>query len=288
MRNLIDFLVKYSTAMLFMLLVLLSCILLFTGNTYQQSVYLTSANAFAGSIFEVGQSVTGYFNLRNINQDLQQRNASLENEVLNLKNEIAYLKTIVPLDSATEARIPSARFDFVMATVINNSTHRPRNFFTINRGSADGIMPGMGVVDQNGIVGIVNVTGKKSARIISVLNETQRFSVKVKGSNYVGSLSWKEGNPAIAYVEELPRHVKYNVGDTIVTSGYSTTFPEGIPVGFVMGQVHTTDDNFYTLKVHLAADFSQLSTVRVIRDEFKAEMDSLNLFDQRTEASKNK
>lgn len=188
MRNLIDFLVKYSTAMLFMLLVLLSCILLFTGNTYQQSVYLTSANAFAGSIFEVGQSVTGYFNLRNINQDLQQRNASLENEVLNLKNEIAYLKTIVPLDSATEARIPSARFDFVMATVINNSTHRPRNFFTINRGSADGIMPGMGVVDQNGIVGIVNVTGKKSARIISVLNETQRFSVKVKGSNYVGSL----------------------------------------------------------------------------------------------------
>ncbi len=288
MRNLIDFLVKYSTAMLFMLLVLLSCILLFTGNTYQQSVYLTSANAFAGSIFEVGQSVTGYFNLRNINQDLQQRNASLENEVLNLKNEIAYLKTIVPLDSATEARIPSARFDFVMATVINNSTHRPRNFFTINRGSADGIMPGMGVVDQNGIVGIVNVTGKKSARIISVLNETQRFSVKVKGSNYVGSLSWKEGNPAIAYVEELPRHVKYNVGDTIVTSGYSTTFPEGIPVGFVMGQGHTTDDNFYTLKVHLAADFSQLSTVRVIRDEFKAEMDSLNLFDQRTEASKNK
>ena len=288
MRNLIDFLVKYSTAMLFMLLVLLSCILLFTGNTYQQSVYLTSANAIAGSIFEVGQSVTGYFNLRNINQDLQQRNASLENEVLNLKNEIAYLKTIVPLDSATEARIPSARFDFVMATVINNSTHRPRNFFTINRGSADGIMPGMGVVDQNGIVGIVNVTGTKSARIISVLNETQRFSVKVKGSNYVGSLSWKEGNPAIAYVEELPRHVKYNVGDTIVTSGYSTTFPEGIPVGFVMGQVHTTDDNFYTLKVHLAADFSQLSTVRVIRDEFKAEMDSLNLFDQRTEASKNK
>ena len=288
MRNLIDFLVKYSTAMLFMLLVLLSCILLFTGNTYQQSVYLTSANAFAGSIFEVGQSVTGYFNLRNINQDLQQRNASLENEVLNLKNEIAYLKTIVPLDSTTEARIPSARFDFVMATVINNSTHRPRNFFTINRGSADGIMPGMGVVDQNGIVGIVNVTGTKSARIISVLNETQRFSVKVKGSNYVGSLSWKEGNPAIAYVEELPRHVKYNVGDTIVTSGYSTTFPEGIPVGFVMGQVHTTDDNFYTLKVHLAADFSQLSTVRVIRDEFKAEMDSLNLFDQRTEASKNK
>lgn len=274
--------------MLFMLLVLLSCILLFSGNTYQQSVYLTSANSVACSIYEVGHGVTGYFNLRSINQDLQQRNASLENEVLNLKNEIAYLKTMVPLDSATEARIPSLRFDFVMATVINNSTHRPRNFFTINRGSADGIEPGMGVVDQNGIVGIVNVAGKKSARVISVLNETQRFSVKVKGSGYVGSLCWKEGSPSVAYVEELPRHVKYHVGDTIVTSGFSTTFPEGIPVGYVMGQVHTSDNNFYTLKVHLAADFTQLSTVRVIRDEFKAEMDSLNLFDQKPEDSKNK
>lgn len=268
--------------MLFMLLVLLSCMLLFSGNSYRQSVYLTSANSVTGSIYELTHGVTGYFNLRSINNDLQQRNAALENEVLNLKNEIAYMKTMLP-DSAADARIPASRFDFVMATVINNSTSRPHNFFTINRGSAEGIAPGMGVVDQNGIVGIVNVTGKKSSRIISVLNITQKFSVKVKGTNNVGSLSWKAGNPAIAYVEELPRHVKYHVGDTIVTSGYSTTFPEGIPVGYVMGQVRTADDNFFTLKIRLAANFSQLSTVRVIKDEFKAEMDSLNEFDSRTD-----
>lgn len=282
MRNLIDFLVKFSTAMLFIVLVLLGCILLFTGNLYQQSVYLTSANSVAGSVLEAAHGVTGYFNLRAINADLQQRNAALENEVLNLKDRIAHLNTLVPLDSATEARWSASRFTFVAATVINNSTSRPRNFFTINRGSADGIKPGMGVVDQNGVVGIVNVTGKKSARIISVLNESQRFSVKVKGTDYVGSLAWKEGNPSVAYVEELPRHVKYHVGDTIVTSGFSTTFPEGLPVGYVMAQVHTSDDNFFTLKVRLSADFSRLSTVRVIKDEYKAEMDSLNNFDRIT------
>ncbi len=269
-----------------MLYVLLSCILLFSGNLYRESVYMTSANAVSSSVYGMAHGVTGYFNLRSINEDLQLRNAALENEVLNLKDEVARLKTLVPLDSATDARIPAARFDFVMATVINNSVNRPRNFFTINRGSTDGIAPGMGVVDQNGVVGIVNVTGRKSARIISVLNVTQRFSVKVKGTNNVGSLSWKEGNPAIAYVEELPRHVKYHVGDTIVTSGYSTTFPEGIPVGYVMGQVNTADNNFYTLKIRLASDFSELSTVRVIKDEFKTEMDSLNNFDERTEPGK--
>lgn len=267
--------------MLFMLYVLLSCILLFSGNLYRESVYLSSANAVSSSVYGAAHGITGYFNLRSINEDLQQRNAQLENEVLNLKNRIAYLKTMLPPDSAAAARIPAARFDFVMASVINNSTTHPRNFFTINRGSAEGLKPGMGVVDQNGIVGIVNVTGKNTSRVISVLNVTQHFSVKVKGTTYVGSLTWKEGNPSIAYVGEMPRHVKYHVGDTIVTSGYSTTFPDGIPVGVIMGQIKTADDNFYTLKVRLAANFTELSTVRVIKDEFKAEMDSLSLYDER-------
>ncbi|MBP3298446.1 MAG: rod shape-determining protein MreC [Muribaculaceae bacterium] len=274
---------KYSTAMLFIVLVLISCTLLFTGNTYQESVYLTSANRVSSSIYGVSQGVTGYFNLRSINEDLQRRNALLENEVLNLKNAIGNLNTLVPMDSAEAQRLQAHRYDFVSASVINNSVNRPRNYFTVNRGSDDGVRPGMGVVSQNGIVGIVNVTGRHTARIISLLNVTQIFSVKVKGTNSVGSLIWKEGNPSIAFVTEMPRHVKYHVGDTIVTSGYSNTFPEGIPVGIVMAQVRASDDNFFTLKVKLASDFNELSTVRIIRDMYKSELDSLNQFDSKEE-----
>ncbi len=270
---------KYSTAMLFIVFVLVSCILLFSGNLYQQSVYLTSANAVSSGIYGVSHGITGYFNLRSINEDLQLRNAALENEVLNLKNEISYLKTVIPLDSVEAERLQAHRFEFIMATVINNSVHHPRNYFTVNKGYDDGIRPGMGVVSQNGIAGIVNVTGKHTSRIISLLNVTQHFSVKVKGTNYVGSLEWKEGNPATAYVAEMPRHVKYHVGDTIVTSGYSTTFPEGIPVGVILSQVKTADVNFFTLKIRLASDFNELSTVRIIKDEYKNELDSLTNFD---------
>ncbi|MDE6243426.1 MAG: rod shape-determining protein MreC [Muribaculaceae bacterium] len=265
--------------MLFMLYVLLSCIMLFSGNLYQQSIYLTSASSVGNAIYSAAQGVTGYFHLRSINSDLQQRNAALETEVLNLRHRLADLKSSMS-DSIHAGNSEVDRFRFISATVINNSTHKPRNYFTINRGSQDGIQSGMGVVDHNGIVGIVGVTGKHTARIVSVLNANQHFSVKVKGTPHIGTLSWKEGNASIAYVEELPRHVKYHVGDTIVTSGYSTTFPEGIPVGYVMGQVSTADDNFYTVKVRLASDFPTLSTVRVLSDRYKAETDSLTMFDE--------
>lgn len=279
MRSLILFLVKYSTAMLFIVLVLLSCVLLFSGNLYQQSIYLTSANAVSSSVYGTAHGITGYFNLRSINDELQVRNAQLSNEVLNLRSQIAELRTRLPLDSAEASQMQAHRFNFIMASVINNNVNLPRNYFTINRGARQGVEPGMGVVSQSGIAGIVGVVGPHTARVISLLNTTQHFSVKVKGTNTVGSLEWHEGNPDIAYVSELPRHMKYHVGDTIVTSGFSTTFPEGIPVGVVMGQVKTADDNFFTLKVRLATDFHELSTVRVIKDEYKAELDSLQTFD---------
>ena len=280
MRNLLNFLLKYSTWFVLTFYVLLSCILLFRGNSYQQSVFLTSSNAVTGSVYGTASNVTGYFNLKQINEDLQERNAALENELLNLKNKLAEYQTLVTDTTIVDS---SKRFDYITAAVVNNSVRHPRNYFTINKGSKDGIKPGMGVVDQNGIVGIVNVAGRNTARIISLLNETQHFSVKLKNTPYVGSLSWHGADPNIVYMEEVPRHVKYHVGDTVVTSGYSTTFPEGIPVGFVMAKVKGADDNFFTLKVRLASRFSTLSTVRIIKDVYKAELDSLQQFDMKTD-----
>ena len=279
MRNILNFILKYSKWFVFTFYVVVSFILLIDHNAYQQSVYLTSANAVAGNIYGSWSQVTGYFHLRSINESLQASNAELQSEVLNLKSQIAELKAELQ-DSNELNQRTNDRFGFVSAAVINNNTRHPRNFFTINRGRLDGIEPGMGVVDQNGIVGIVNVTGDHMARVISILNETQRFSVKLKGTSYIGSLTWKGGDASVAYVEEMPRHAQYNIGDTIVTSGYSTTFPEGLPVGIVINRVRPSDDSFYTLKVRLSPDFKALSSVRVIKDIYKNEIDSLALSDK--------
>lgn len=277
MRNLLNFIIKYGTWFLFLFYVLLSCLLLFSHNSYQQSVYLSSANIVSSSVFGTASEVTGYFHLRSINESLQASNAMLENEVLNLRNEIAELKT--QLSDSIRPEHYVERFSYVPATVVNNSVRHPRNYFTINRGKQDGVDVGMGVVNQNGIVGIVNVAGPRTARVISILNETQHFSVKLKDTNFIGSLAWKGGDPSIAYMEQVPRHTRFHAGDTVVTSGYSTTFPADIPVGVVMNRIKGSDDNFFILKVRLNSDFKALSTVRVIKDEYKNELDSLQSFD---------
>lgn len=276
MRNLINFLIRYSTGFIFIFYVLISVILLFLSHSYHRSVWLTSASAVSSTIYNAGAEVSGYFHLKSINESLQKSNAMLENEVLNLKYQLAQYETIYS-DSLYLSDIN--RFGYISATVVNNSIRHPRNYFSINKGTTDGIKPGMGVVNQDGVVGIVNVAGPHSARIISLLNESQHFSVKIKDSQYAGSLVWKGHDPSIAYVEEIPRHAKYNSGDTIVTSGYSMTFPEGIPVGVIMNRVKGKDDNFFILKVRLTPNFKTLSAVRVIDDTFKEELDSLQTFD---------
>lgn len=281
MRNILNFIIRYSKWFVFTFYVLMSCILLVDNNIYQQSVYLTSANGFTGGVYGIWSQVAGYFHLKTINESLQASNADLQNQVLNLKSEIAELK--IHRDDTLMNPQDRQRFDYVSAAVINNNTRHPRNYFTINRGRLDGIKPGMGVVDQNGVVGIVNVTGDHMSRVISLLNETQRFSVKLKGSSFIGSLNWRGRDATIGYVEEIPRHAVYKTGDTIVTSGYSTTFPEGIPVGVVLNRVHSNDDSFFTFKVKLISDFKALSSIRVIKDVYKSEIDSLATLDIKTE-----
>lgn len=168
-----------------------------------------------------------------------------------------------------------SQYRFIITHVINNSIHRSHNFITVDKGSNDGIESEMGVVDQNGVVGIVNIVGKNTARIISILNPDLRLSCKLKGSNNFGSLVWDGKRFDEAILEELPRHAEANIGDTIITSGYSAVFPEGIPVGIVLGHANENDDNFFALRIKLLTDFSKLGTVRVIENKMKEEINSI-------------
>lgn len=271
MNNLIYFLIKARPWILFAVYVTVSCILLFSSNPYQQSVYLTSANTVSTKVYGTANAVSSYFGLKDINEDLQRRNSALELEVLSLKQQLVEFKDMEyarehPVDSVLQ------RYNFILAHVINNTVHRPHNYITIQKGSLDGIQPDMGVVDQNGVVGKVNVVGPHSARIISLLNDNLRVSCKVKKSNTLGSLVWNGGDHRVALLEEIPRHATFAKGDTVITSGFSTSFPEGIPVGVIIGELKGHDDNFHTLRIKLFTDFSKLSTVRVVVDKMAREL----------------
>ena len=277
MNNLLNFFVKHCAWFIFAIYVILSLVLLFKDNPFQQSVYLTSANRVSAAVYKAFNGVTSYFHLRGINESLQQRNAALEMELIELREQMNDLALLSP-DSLHQSSL--RQYNFVMAHVISNSIAQPNNYITIDRGHIDGISPEMGVIDQNGVVGIVNVVGPHAARIISLLNPHLRLSCKLKSNGFYGSLVWDGKSPQYAVLEELPKHVTFHKGDTVVTSGYSAVFPEGIIVGTVTGLARDMSDSFVSLRVKLTTNFSQLSNVRVITNSMKEQIDALRRAEQ--------
>ena len=262
MRKLIYFLIRHSSWLLYMIYAVLSFVLLVKYNPYQQSVFFSSANEVAGQVYAVKGGITGYFGLREINRDLQKRNGALEVEVANLRERVRRLEGDSLLERHERDSIFS-NYNFIVAQVINNSVSNSHNYITLNKGSRDGLHSEMGVVDQNGIVGIVNAVSDNFAVVISLLNPKLRLSCKVKGSSYFGSLVW-DG-----------KHVKFAKGDTIITSGYSAVFPEGIMVGVISDFSKQRNDNFYALRVQLSTDFNRLNDVRIIESKGQREKNAL-------------
>lgn len=287
MREIFSFFYRHSKWLVFALLVGLSCLMLFTRNPYQHHVYLTSAGHVSGAVYGVAGNVTSYFNLRENNEDLNRRNADLQLEVISLREELQRQK-----EAEASTRLDSVapfealrHYEFIVAHVINNSVTHPRNYITVDKGTADGVHPEMGVIDQNGVVGIVNVTTGHYARLISLLNPNFRLSCKIKGNESFGSLVWDGEDPGVALLEELPRHTVYNAGDTVITSGYSAVFPEGIPVGVVISDKGGHNDNFFTLKVRLLSDFTKLNNVQIVVNNHADELRELDEANARTEGT---
>ena len=273
MRNLLNFLIKYNYWFLFLLLEVASFILLFRFNHYQQSVYFTSANGVAGKVYEISGCITSYFHLKTANEDLLDRNMWLEQRLSFLENVLKEKG----LDSArlySMERLAPTEYQIFKANVIKNSLNKADNYITLDRGTTEGIRPEMGVVDANGVVGIVYKTSPHYSLVIPLLNSKSSISCKIVGSDYFGYLKWEGGNSRFAYLKDLPRHAEFNLGDTVVTSGYSTVFPEGVMVGTVDDMSDSHDGLSYLLKIKLATDFGKVSNVRVIsrngQDEQKA------------------
>ena len=152
--------------------------------------------------------------------------------------------------------------------MVSNTIDQHDNVITIDRGEADGVERDMGVACGNGVVGVVFLTSAHYAVVIPVLNVTSsRISCAIRGRGYFGYLQWYGGDPAVAYVEDIPRHARFKCGDWVETSGYSAIFPPGILVGKIEKIYNSADGLSYRLKVRLSTDFACLRDVTVISDK---------------------
>ena len=265
MHNLTEFLAKYKHWFLFVALEVLSMVLLFRFNDYQGSVWFTSANYVTGMAYEATSKVTSYLSMGALNEKLTKRNVELEQQVRELSSKL-YDKTKDSIYLQKGQYHFLSKFRLIQAKVVSNSLDRPDNFITINKGTWDGVRKDMGVACGNGVVGIVYMAGIHYAVVIPVLNSKSNISCSIQGRNYFGYLRWNGGASNMAYLDDVPRHAKFKLGDRIVTSGYSSVFPAGVLVGKIKHVYNSEDGLSYRLAVQLSTDFGNLRDVCVIDD----------------------
>ena len=265
MHNLIEFLAKYRHWFLFVVLEVFSLILLFRFNDYQGSVWFTTANYISGTVYEVSSKISSFFTLTKVNEGLTRRNLLLEQE-----NKELYAKLYDKTKDTAYLKRGQYRFltkyKMILAKVVDNSLTKTDNFITINKGTSDGVHKDMGVACGNGVVGVVYLAGSHYSVLIPVLNSKSNISCSIQGRNYFGYLHWRGGASDIAYLDDVPRHAKFNLSDRVVTSGYSSIFPAGILVGKIKHVYSSEDGLSYRLAIKLSTDFGNLRDVCVLDD----------------------
>ena len=263
MRNLLAFLAKYNHWFVFILLEVICFVLLFRFNNFQGSVYFSSANAVAGKVYEYNSSVTTFFNMSQSNKKLSERNLILEQQVRALTQYIAtHHGDSLAMEQCQEQAL--AGFKLIPAKVIQSTINREDNLMTIDKGKADGIHEDMGVACGTGVVGVVYMASDHYSIVLPVINVNSNISVMIRKRGYFGFLHWKGTPSDIAYVDDVPRHARFALGDYVVTNGYSSIFPPGIMVGKILHVFNSSDGLSYRVQLRLSTDFGKLRHVCVI------------------------
>jgi rod shape-determining protein MreC len=271
MRNLLEFLRNHFHWFLFVLLEALCAVLLFQYNNYQNSVWFTSANWVTGKVYEWTSWMESFFSMTKVNEDLTLRNFYLERQVTQLRRLYAEATTETDVKEQQELE-KLQQYKLIPAKVVTNELHLANNLITIDKGEKDGVEVGMGVACGKGVVGVVYLTSAHYSIVIPVLNmKSSRISCAIRNRGYFGVLRWDGRDAGIAYVEDIPRHARFNKGDWVETNGFSTIFPSGILVGQIKQVYNSRDGLSYRLQVRLSTDFGNLRDVVVISDKTIAE-----------------
>lgn len=268
MNSILRFIVRHQFFLLFLVLETFSFWLLAKHSFYQSTKIEDASRTIMGAASQKISKTTDYLHLAEVNSQLAQENLRLRNNLaaLSTKYEILKVKfgdTIVRLN-----------YTYSLAKVINNSVNKQYNYLTLNVGELDGVYKEMGVVSSQGVVGIVAGVSPHFSTVISLLNVDLKISAKLKRTNFFGSLFWDGDNYREVLLTDIPQHVPVSIGDTIVTSGFSSIFPADIEIGTV-SEVSGKGHNFHNITIKLFVDFKQLNTVWVVGAQLKDEREAL-------------
>lgn len=269
MRNILALIQRFYVFLLFLALQVLALIILFQSNNFHRSEFVEHSSDWVGSIYGRRDQFSRYLRLGDINDQLALENALLRSL---LPENAGRVDTAVFDKNDTLAFV---RYEYRNARVINATVNRERNYLTLDRGRLGGVDRRMGVIANGSLVGIVSSVSDHYAVVMPVLHSKFQGSVKMKGSGDFGLLVWGGGDPMIADVKEIPKHVQVAIGDTVLTTGYSSHFPSDLMVGYVESLDDKPEENFHRIRIKLSTDFRKLNYVQVVNNILKTEQDSL-------------
>ncbi len=255
MQQIINFVLRYKNFLLYVFLMLVSIGFTIQSHSYHQSSFFNSASWFTGNIYKTSHNLSSYFNLEKENKKLVKENTRLRSLLFNKKNT-----RIVELDTS------QLSYTITSAEVIKNSFAHPRNYITINKGKKDSVLSDMGVITSEGILGIIENVSNHNATVQSILNEKSNINAKLKNTNHFGSLVWNTENFYTVQLVDIPRLVPLVVGDTIVTGGMSSIFPENIPIGTISKFDLDNSKSFWRIDIALFNDMTNIKNVYIINN----------------------
>ena len=256
MQQIIFFLIRNKNFLLFIVLFSISIFLTIQTHSYHKNNFVNSSNSITGGIYTIKSSITNYFNLREENEILIDENTRIRIQLESYKSKV--------INQNIDTNSILSKYYFVSAKVINNSFSKTKNKLTIDKGERDSIQLDLGVITSKGIVGIIDNVSNKYATIQSILNTNSQINAKLKNAKHFGSLVWNTEDPNVIQLIDIPRLASVKIGDTIVTGGKSTIFPEGILIGAVIDFELTEDENSQNLNIQLFNDMTNLQHVYII------------------------
>lgn len=268
MRNLFQLLWNNNFFLLFVILQGACFYLIVDEQKYHQAAVLNSANSSVAKIMTTVNQAKEYLALRQNNELLATENAQLKaldtTKFFDLQTKQATIK-----DSTY-----TIQYTYTVAKVVNNNSNKRNNFLTLDKGLANGIKPDMGVISAGGVVGVVKDVSEHFATVQSILHSKTKASVRLKNGFY-GPLTWDGVDPKFATLSDISANVLVHKGDTIITTSFSTLFPEGILVGYVEKVEANPAGDYLKIKVRLSTNFTNLSYVYIVNNKFKLEQQKL-------------
>jgi rod shape-determining protein MreC len=242
----------------------ISILLLVNHNNFQGSRALNTTNAITGSFNYVFSSVGDYFFLKKDNHQLSLENARL--------NEQLYGRIMI----ADSIEREDTLYAFIPAKVISNTSRGRNNYIMINKGRADGVEKEMGLVSPFGVAGIIVEVSRNYATAMSLLHKDSRLSARLKSNGQMVNVVWDGKDYRLGLVEDIPTHITPIPGDTVITSGYSFVFPEGLNIG-IIGEKTISGSNLNRAELIFSTDFNNMYHVYVTKNNTAQELDSLKM-----------